>query len=212
MSSFLVALFGITVLFTSAVNRIRTHVLLLSCQGIILFLILLATPFPLDWFQLIFLGFETLMVKTWIIPVLLLKAAEESHVAREVKPYISNFYVFAFTSILFAFGFFMSYFPGKFMLSIQPIYFGISISTIITALLIILVRRKLITHMIAFIILENGIFLLSLSILKEMPLIVDIGVLLELFVMVFILKFFLGRVHGAFHKVRINRLSHLKDS
>ena len=42
---------------------------------------------------------------------------------------------------------------------------------------------------------ENGVFLLSLSMAGEMPIIVDLGVLLDLFVGIFLLGIFVNAIH-----------------
>ena len=59
---------------------------------------------------------------------------------------------------------------------------------------------------------ENGIFLLSLSIEKEMPLVVNAGVLLDLFIAVFILGFLVRRIYRSFEKDIMDVLVELKDS
>ena len=58
---------------------------------------------------------------------------------------------------------------------------------------------------------ENGIFLLSLSIAKEMPMIVNLGVLLDLFIAVFILGILVREINEEFEDMEISHLSDLKD-
>jgi hydrogenase-4 component E len=58
---------------------------------------------------------------------------------------------------------------------------------------------------------ENGIFLLSLSVAKEMPIIVNLGVLLDLFIAVFILGILVREINDEFKDLEISHLSELKD-
>ena len=59
---------------------------------------------------------------------------------------------------------------------------------------------------------ENGIFLLSLSLAKEMPIIVNLGVLLDLFIAVFILGILIREIDSEFqHDMEVSHLSDLKD-
>ncbi|HNZ29667.1 MAG TPA: formate hydrogenlyase, partial [Candidatus Goldiibacteriota bacterium] len=58
---------------------------------------------------------------------------------------------------------------------------------------------------------ENGIFLLTLSVIKEMPMIVNLGVLLDIFAAVFILGLFATKINEAFDEMDVKSLSELKD-
>ena len=59
--------------------------------------------------------------------------------------------------------------------------------------------------------LENGIFLFSLALGSEMPMIVNIGILLDLFTSVLLLGVFVNRINEVFHTVEIDTLTELKD-
>jgi hydrogenase-4 component E len=65
----------------------------------------------------------------------------------------------------------------------------------LAAMFIIVNRKKVITHVLGYMIFENGIFLLSLSMAGEMPIIVDLGVMLDLFVGIFLLGIFVNAIH-----------------
>jgi hydrogenase-4 component E len=62
-----------------------------------------------------------------------------------------------------------------------------------------------------FVMMENGIFLLSLSFAGEMPFIVNLGVLLDLFIAVFLLGLFVSRINSTFDELEVDMLSELKD-
>jgi hydrogenase-4 component E len=59
--------------------------------------------------------------------------------------------------------------------------------------------------------LENGIFLLSLSVANEMPWVVNIGVLLDVFVAVFILGLLVGEIGVIYENPEVGQISNLKD-
>jgi hydrogenase-4 component E len=59
--------------------------------------------------------------------------------------------------------------------------------------------------------LENGIFLLSLSVANEMPMLVNLGVLLDLFVAVFLLVIFFNKIQSLYDGSHIDVLTQLKD-
>ena len=95
---------------------------------------------------------------------------------------------------------------------ISPIHFGVSVSSIIICLWLITVKHNIVSSIIGFIAMENGIFLLSLSIAKEMPLLVNAGVLFEVFLDIFILGMFVNLIEKEFKNLDVSKLSELKDS
>ena len=82
---------------------------------------------------------------------------------------------------------------------------------IIASLFLIVERRRIITHILSYMTLENGIFLLSLSVAHEMPMLINLGVLLDLFVGVFLLVIFFNTIQSLYDGGTIDVLSKLKD-
>jgi hydrogenase-4 component E len=89
---------------------------------------------------------------------------KRNNIIRSVEPYITNFSSVVIASLIFVFGFVISYWSINISEELQHLAFGISISTIMIGLFIIISRKKIITHIMGYMILENGIFLLTLSI------------------------------------------------
>ena len=83
---------------------------------------------------------------------------------------------------------------------VNPLFFGGAISVILSALFIIMTRKKLITHIIAFIFLENGIFLFAVSLFDVMPVLIEMGILLDIFVAVFIMAIVVNHINEEFEK------------
>ena len=86
---------------------------------------------------------------------------------------------------------------------ISPMYFGVSIATIVISLWLITIKHKIISNVIEFITMENGIFLLSLSVAKEMPMLVNMGVLLDVFIAVYILGLFVNEINKEFKDLEV---------
>ena len=59
--------------------------------------------------------------------------------------------------------------------------------------------------------LENGIFLLSLSVANEMPLLINLGVLLDLFVGIYLFVIFFNIIQSMYDGNNIDVLTELKD-
>ncbi|HRQ45227.1 MAG TPA: hypothetical protein PLB12_12845, partial [Candidatus Goldiibacteriota bacterium] len=190
MTNFLILLFGVTMIYASSSTRVESYIKTLSFQGVLLFLIVLGNHTWTDYISLAFLAAETLVFKAIIIPVFMTRIVRKNGIFREVEPYIPYFYSLIFTSLMFAAGIFISFWVIDQMQNLRPVYFGVAVSVIISGMFLIMTRKKLITHVMCYIMMENGIFLLTLSVIKEMPMIVNLGVLLDIFAAVFILGLF----------------------
>lgn len=211
MENALIILFGLTMLYMAATSRIMAHIRILVAQGILLFLICYFGIEKTSILNCIFLAFETLIVKVCVIPMFLNKIVKTTHQYRDAEANIPHFYcLFISTVILFS-GFLISDVNFPAMKMINPVYLGVSIAVIIISLLLITIKHKIITNIVEFITMENGIFLLSLAVVKEMPIIVNLGVLLDLFIAVFILGLLVNRINKEFEGLEVSHLSDLKD-
>jgi len=211
MINMLIVLFGLTTLYMAATNRIKAHIKMLSVQGFILFLILFLGEDKTNLLNMIFLSVETLVVKTVAIPIFLSRVVNKNNVFRDAEPHVPNFYSLVVASIMLFAGFIISNMHNEFFAHLTTLYFGVSISTILISLFLVTTRKKILTHVIGYIMMENGIFLLSLSVAKEMPIIVNMGVLLDVFIVVFILGLLINNIHNFFEELNAYELCNLKD-
>lgn len=211
MINILIVLFGLTMLYMSESSRIKALINMLSIQGLILFSIVFLTEDNIYNLNFILLLIETLLVKAYIIPLFLRKILIQNNIFRDTEPYIPNFYSLVISSIILFVGFIISSLHGQSFENLTTLYFGVSISTIIISLFFITTKKKIITLIIGYIMLENGIFLLSLSVAKEMPMIVNLGILLDVFIAVFILGLLTNKINSVFEELNVCNLCNLKD-
>ena len=164
-----------------------------------------------NWLNCAFLTVETLVVKSIVIPWFLYKVTKKTHSNRDVAANIPHFYCLVIATLILLGGFLASNYYFSSMKLISPIYFGVSVATIIISLWLITIKHKIISNVIEFITMENGIFLLSLSVSKEMPMLVNMGVLLDVFIAVYILGLFVNEINKEFNDLEVSHLSDLKD-
>lgn len=211
MENGFIILFGLTMLYLAATSRIISHVRILIAQGILLFLICLCGYKHTPLLNLAFLTVETLVVKSIIIPWFLYRILKKTRANRDVAANIPHFYCLVIASVILLGGFLVSNYFISSMKMISPLYFGVSAATIIISLWLITIKHKIISNVIEFITMENGIFLLSLSVAKEMPMLVNLGVLLDVFIAVYILGLFVNEINKEFKDLEVSHLSELKD-
>ena len=208
MENAFIILFGFTMLYVAATSRLAAHVKALALQGVLLFLICILGMNEFSLLNILFIAVETLLIKSIVIPMFLGGLIRRTKEYRDTEANIHHFYsLFIATVILFV-GFLVS---SLNMPAMNPLYFGVSISVIIISLILITIKHKVISNVIDFILMENGIFLLSLSVAKEMPMIVNLGVLLDLFIAVFILGLLVKHINTNFEDMEISHLSDLRD-
>lgn len=211
MADGFIILFGLTMLYLAATSRIIAHVRILIIQGILLFLICCAGMEHVNGLSFAFLTVETLVVKSIIIPWFLYRVLKKTHSNRDAAANIPHFYCLVISSIILLTSFLASNYYISSVKLISPMFFGVSISTIIISLWLITIKHKILSNVIEFITMENGIFLLSLSVAKEMPMLVNLGVLLDVFIAVYILGLFVNEINKEFKDLEVSNLSDLKD-
>ncbi len=211
MTDILIILLGTTMLYVSSVSRIEAYVKMLAVQGFLLFFLVLVGVRGMSWLNISFLVFETLIVKGIVIPYFLLTVIRRNETPREIEPYISQFYSLLVASAIFVFGFVAAFWAARSGSAIKPLYFGVSIVMIIMSLFLIVNRKRIITHILCYMMLENGIFLLSLSVANELPMLVNIGVLLDLFVAIYLFAIFFNKINDIYDGSHVDVLTELKD-
>jgi hydrogenase-4 component E len=72
-------------------------------------------------------------------------------------------------------------------------------------------RRKAITQVLGYLMLENGIFIFGILLSDAMPLMVEAGVLLDLLVGVFVMGIVMNQINREFSTINTERLSALKE-
>ena len=160
---------------------------------------------------ILFLIFETLVVKAILIPMFLNKVLKKTHSNRDTDANIAHFYCLLISSVILFGGFMLGVVNIPSLSMINPVCFGIALSTIIISLWLITIKHKILSNVIEFITMENGIFLLSISVAKEMPMLVNIGVLLDVFIAIYLLGLFVSQINTELGDMEVAHLSDLKD-
>jgi hydrogenase-4 component E len=81
-----------------------------------------------------------------------------------------------------------------------------------TGLLLICARKKAITQVLGFLVLENGISVFGSGLLLEYGLVVELGILLDVFALVFILGIAVFQINRTFSSTDTDKLNRLGDT
>ena len=159
----------------------------------------------------IVLGAAAVAIKGLLIPGMLMRALRDAAIHREIEPYISFL-----TSLLLgavatgAAVLFADHLP------LAPDHQGsllvpASLSTVLTGFLILSTRRKAITQVVGYLVLENGIFIMGLTLHDAMPSLVEIGILLDLLVAIFVIGIVINHINREFASIDAAQLDTLKE-
>lgn len=89
---------------------------------------------------------------------------------------------------------------------VSSVFMTVALYTLFVGLLLIVTHRLIVSHIIGFMITENAVFLFSVAVGNEMPMLINIGILLDIFAGVLILGFFGLRIRS-----NTNEITKLKD-
>lgn len=209
MIDVLLIIFLVTLLYVSIANRIITYVKVISFQGLILFGVTFLQLQEINTVNLVLILLETIVFKAVAVPLFLDYLIKRNNITREAEPYISNFLSLVITTVIIILTVLLANSLNDD--NLEKIFFIVALSTLFTGLYFIASRKKIITHVMGYLIIENGVFVLSLAVGNEMPLLVNLGVMLDIFASVLILGIFLNKIGDVFKDVDVDRLSNLKD-
>lgn len=204
MVNYLIVLFAITLVYFASAERLIIYTRLIGLQGLLLCGIALIELKEVNTANLIFIASESLVFKALLIPYLLVRIINRSGVSKVHHQAMPGFYLL----ILSIFALLISVILANSLINpfINTIYMAIALFTLFTGLLLIVTHSLIISHLIGFLIIENAIFMFSLAVGNEMPMLINIGILLDIFAGVLILGFFGFRL-----KPHTNELTMLKD-
>lgn len=207
---FLIALTILSNFVLVATSRVNKAIQIAVVQGILLGLIPLAMGLG-RYPHILLMVAATITVKGWFIPFLLRRALREVHIHREVDPYVG----YTVSLMLCALGTGLSLILAH-MLPLKGgtrviLLVPAALSTLFTGFLMLVSRRKALTQVVGYLILENGIYLFGLLLVEDMPMLVETGILLDLFVGVFVMGIVINHIRTAFDSTDTRHLAELRD-
>ncbi len=209
MTDILLIGLAMTLLYISIANRLYTYLRILVLQGFILFGVTFLTLTEINTINLLLILIETIGFKAILVPWFMNYIISRNKITREAEPYLPNFISLIIVTAIIVITIILA---GSIKdPNLDKTFFIVAVSTLFTGLYLIASRKKIITHVIGYLIMENGVFILSLAIGNEMPLLVNLGIMLDIFASVLILGVFLNKIGDVINDPDVNLLRNLKD-
>lgn len=151
----------------------------------------------------------TIAIKAVALPWFLRWAIREAAVRREIEPYVGYM-----ASLLLGAGALALAFAAAHVLPLPAttdLLVPVALVTVMIGLIALVTRAKAITQVLGYLMLENGIYLFGLTQAERVPFLVDIGVLLDVFVGVFVMGIVVFHINREFDSMSAARLTELRD-
>lgn len=198
----------LTNFFVLGTASLRAAIRAVALQGILLSLLPLFVESEAT-FRLISLVVATIVIKGAVIPAMLLKALRDVHIRHEIEPYVgfvpSIFLCAVGTALALLFADQLPLAPAH----RTSLFVPASLATLLAGFLVLTTRRKAISQVTGYLILENGIYVFGLLLYQAM--VVEVGVLLDLLVGIFVMGIVLNHIQREFSSLDTERLSRLRE-
>ena len=205
----LVILYVVTLVYLSITERFRTYASIIGLQGWILFGVALLRLHRIDLPELLFISVETLLFKTLLVPALLFAVIRRTHIHRVRTSGSSQF-----NALLLSVGAAAAAITLTAAMAdgtIDRVVFGVALYAVLSGLILIVVRSRIFSHMVGFLVIENGVFLFSMAVGTEMPFLINVAILLDIMISVLMLGIFFMRIGNKLHADDADSLTNVKD-
>lgn len=204
----LIILYVLTLIYLSIADRFRNHTTILALQGLLLFGIAMARLHEFHPVEMSFIIAETLVFKAIVIPAILMRVIRQTKINR-IHSSSSQFGALVMSIVaLIASCTITYYMAGE---DANMIFFGVALYALLSGLILIVMRKRIFAHLIGFLVIENGVFLFSMAIGVELPMLINLAIMLDILISILILGMFLRRMDEEIHTDETDALTSIKD-
>lgn len=161
--------------------------------------------------QLFISALFVILIKTWIIPRTLRNTMRKVKIENDIKPYLSQSLSMLIETVLII----ISYNIVSTVFDPSQLAFrntlAVSIAIFLIGFFMMINRRRTISQVIGFLIMENGLFFFAISLAYGMPLIVELGIFFDVLVVAMILGIFIFKIKESFYSTDTEELNKLTD-
>lgn len=193
-------------------NRLATCIQLIAVQGMALGVLpLVASHAPIGMRVLGF-ALVSFVIKGILFPALLRQALRSASVRHEVDPLVGYATSILMGVLMLGVSFWLS---SRFNIprpaATSSLALPVAISTVLIGLFLIVTRNTALMQVVGYLVLENGIYICGVALAYEQPLLVEMGVLLDIFAAVFVMGIAIFHISREFDHIDTDQLSTLKD-
>ncbi len=192
-------------------RRVVTMVNLLALQGLLLGLATLLLAWRSGNNHLYVSASMTLALKALFLPWLLHRLIRRLGVYWDSEPLlnITATMLLGLLVVIFAFG--LAQPIAALATTSTRSSIGIAVAVVLLAFLTMITRRKAMSQVVGFLSMENGLFFGAMSATYGMPMIIELGVALDVLVAMLVLGVFFFQIREQFDSLDLHHLESLKE-
>ncbi|UXM84528.1 hypothetical protein [Methanococcus aeolicus] len=181
-----------TVLFALSTHRLFLLVKTIAIQSFLVSLLTIVLEGEEIAIYGLIIALSTLVIRSFFIPSFLIYATRKGNIKRELNPLIGYRASLFFGLAVIAIAYILSGYLD-FDISKKLLFIG-GTTTIIPALFLLMARKKAITQVSSYLMLENGISIVGLMIGKNMQYVVEFGILLDILICVMLMTIIINQI------------------
>lgn len=197
-----------TLIYLAIADRFRNHTTILAIQGLLLFGIAMARLHEFHPVEMSFIIAETLIFKAIVIPAILMRVIRMTKINR-IHSSSSQFGALVMSIIALIASCTITYYMAD--SRTDMIFFGVALYALLSGLILIVMRKRIFAHLVGFLVIENGVFLFSMAIGVELPMLINLAIMLDILISIVILGMFLRRMDNDIHTDETDALTSIKD-
>ena len=204
----LIILYVLSLIYLSMADRFRSHTMILALQGLLLFGIAMVRMHAFHPVEMGFIVVETLVFKAIVIPIILL------HVIRKTKINRITSASTQFGSLMMSIAALVASCTITYYMQnndADVISFGVALYALLSGLILIVMRKRVFAHLVGFLVIENGVFLFSMAIGVELPMLINLAIMLDILISILVLGMFLQRMDNDMNTDESDALTSIKD-
>lgn len=197
-------------LFALGTSRLLAVIHTVALQGALLGILPLLVHEHLA-IPVVLIAAATIALKGVVIPLIMIRALRDAQIRREVEPLVGFLSSIILGALATAFALL---FVGQLPLIDEhknALIAPASFATLLTGFILLITRFKAISQVVGYLVLENGIFIFGMLLLEAMPLVVEMGVLLDLVVGIFVISIIVNKINRTYSSMDTRRLVTLKE-
>ena len=204
---------GLLLISFAMLSRRRTQrlITLYAWQGAILFLSTCLVAWDAGLMELWYSAALTLILKVVAMPWILHRLIQRLGAQWDNEPLVNIPITMLAGLVLVIFAFGLAQPISMMATTITRHTIGIALAVILLSFLMMITRRKAITQVIGFLAMENGLFFAATSATYGMPMVIELGIALDLLVAVFILGIFFFQIREQFDSLDLHHLESLRE-
>jgi hydrogenase-4 component E len=192
-------------------RRILSLIYLFTMQGATLALATAVVGYVTNQHHLYLSAALTFLLKVLLIPFLLHRVIDRLGIRWDVETLINIPTTMLIGIVVVIFAFNLAIPISQLSSTLARGTLGIALACVLLSFLMMITRAKAVPQVIGFLAMENGLFFAATAATYGMPMVVELGIALDVLVGVLILGVFMFQIREQFDSLDIRHLEKLKD-